>query len=95
MAVGRRHVLMTSGRLTNAVYYKVARKVIERMWNDSTVMTHSRNYTCTMHISSYRSIMVGKIDQYVPSPQYVLTPMWRVVTCSIGRTYKYRFIRSQ
>jgi len=53
LVVGRRHVLTTFGRLTNAVNAKVARKVTERTWNDSTMMTPSRNYTCILHISSH------------------------------------------
>jgi len=61
-------VLMTSGHLTNAVKAKVARKVVENTWNGSTMMTHSGNSTYTLHISSDRSIIVGKIHQYVPSP---------------------------
>ena len=55
LAVGRRHVLMTSGRPTNAANAKVARKVMERTWNDSTIVDNRRKNRSVCAVAPVRA----------------------------------------
>jgi len=72
---------MTSGRPTNAVNAKVARKLMERTWNDSTIVDNRRKNRSVRAVAPVRADALWRVLTCSFAEYVYIQP--------------YRFIRSQ